>query len=89
MLPPVREVIMSLALLFAAMLVAASLGSTAVAQDSAAVAPTEAEAPAAFLQAGDRAVDFDLPAGNGERLVLSELLKREQPIFLLTFRSSW
>lgn len=80
---------MSIALLIAAMLVAASPGSTAVAKDSTAIAPTEAEAPTAFLQAGDRAVDFDLPARGGERLVLSELLKREQSIFLLTFRSSW
>ena len=38
---------------------------------------------------GDRAANFDLSAGDGERLELSELLTKKQPVFLLTYRSDW
>jgi hypothetical protein len=42
-----------------------------------------------LVHIGDRAADFDLAAGDGGRLVLSELLAKEQPVFLLTYRSDW
>lgn len=80
---------MSAVLLIVAALVAGPLVASADAQPAATPTSQETPDPAPFLEAGDRAVDFDLPAGDGERLVLSELLTRKQPIFLLTFRSSW
>ena len=45
--------------------------------------------PGGLVHVGDPAKDFDLPAGDGERLVLSEELAEGRPIFLLTYRSDW
>lgn len=45
--------------------------------------------PAGRAHVGDPAPDFDLPGGDGERLVLSQEIAKKQPIFLLTYRADW
>lgn len=45
--------------------------------------------PGGLAHVGDRAPDFDLPAGDGDRVVLSDELEKGAPIFLLIYRSDW
>jgi len=54
------------------------------------VQPTRtAWGPTGRAHVGDAAPDFDLPSGDGERLVLAQEIAEKRPIFLLTYRSDW